>query len=130
MRFFGRRSIFSVRKAAVNLLLSLSKNVLGGVGGPQPSASCSEADDMRVSFGSLAQQGFLAVFCSRRRFGLIVFYSPTALLVSMVLIMRSRLGLPMCVSFSPKIITRLFFPSVGSHAGSWLSPLGSPVRTN
>jgi len=38
---------------------------MGGVGGPQLSDSCSEADDMRVSFGSLAQQGFLAVFPGR-----------------------------------------------------------------
>ena len=30
---------------------------LGGVGGPQPSNFHSKADDMCVSFGSLAQQG-------------------------------------------------------------------------
>ncbi|MBR5546347.1 MAG: hypothetical protein IKU70_05140, partial [Clostridia bacterium] len=30
---------------------------------PQPSDSCSEADDMCVSFGSLAQQGFPYTVC-------------------------------------------------------------------
>jgi len=36
---------------------------LGSVGGPQPSDFCSEADDMCVSFGSLAQQGFPYTIC-------------------------------------------------------------------
>jgi len=40
---------------------------MGGVGGPKPSDFCSEADDMRVSFGSLAKQGFLAGFSDRER---------------------------------------------------------------
>jgi len=38
---------------------------MGGVGGPQPSNSCSGADDMCVSSGSLVQQGFLAGFSGR-----------------------------------------------------------------
>ena len=37
----------------------------GGVGGRKSSDLYSEADDMRVSFGSLAEQGFLAVFSGR-----------------------------------------------------------------
>jgi len=40
---------------------------LGGVGGPQSSDFHSEADDMRVSFGNLAAQGFLADFSGRER---------------------------------------------------------------
>ncbi|MBR5545635.1 MAG: hypothetical protein IKU70_01435 [Clostridia bacterium] len=46
---------------------SLPINRSGGVGGSQPSYSYSEADDMRVSFGRLAQQGFLAGFSARER---------------------------------------------------------------
>jgi len=42
-------------------------NPVGGVGGLQPSDFCSEADNMCVSFGSLAQQGFLAGFSDRER---------------------------------------------------------------
>jgi len=36
---------------------------MGGVGGPQPSDSCSEPSDMRGGFGSLAQQGFPYAVC-------------------------------------------------------------------
>ena len=47
--------------------LSLSINLLGGVGGPQPFDFQSEPSDMRGGFGSLAQQGFLAGFSARER---------------------------------------------------------------
>jgi len=46
---------------------SLSINPVEGVGGPQPSDSCSEPSDMRGGFGSLAKQGFLAGFSGRER---------------------------------------------------------------
>ena len=53
------------RAYCCTLCSRVSRKSPGGVGGPQLSDSYSEADDMCVSFGSLAQQGFLAGFHGR-----------------------------------------------------------------
>ena len=55
----------------------------------------------------------------------LVIYSPTALLVSMVLMSFSRFGLPIWVSFSPMHSTLPCLLVVGSHAVR-PDPLGSP----
>jgi len=54
-------------KDKVFSLSRLSIKSPGGVGGPQPSDFYSEADDMCISLGSLAQQGFLAGFPGRTK---------------------------------------------------------------
>ena len=56
-------------------------------------------------------------------------YSPTALLVSMVAIIFTMEGLPIAVSFSPRISTRFWLGSEAIQVGSWPLLLGLPQRT-
>ena len=57
------------------------------------------------------------------------FYSPGALLVSMVVIIFSMEGLPIWGAFSPRNMTRFWFLSEAIQVGSWPVLLGLPVRT-